>query len=86
MNKAKLKAYAPQARKEFIQMIRQRADLLGLTKSEITPANIEGDISIIEGRPYQNKNYANLHKRLAGKIKAEGLEESRKKRGRFLTI
>lgn len=74
MNKAKLKTYAPQARRDFIQMIRQRADLLGLTKAQITPARIEGDFSIIEGKPYQNKNYANLHKKLTERIKIEGLE------------
>ncbi len=73
MNKAKLKTYAPQARKDFIQMIRQRADLLGLTKSEIAPPNTSGEVAVIEGRPYP-KRYAELHKRLAEKIKTEGLE------------
>lgn len=74
MNKSKLKSYAPNARRDFIQMIRQRADLLGLTKSEVTPARNEGEYAIIEGRPYP-RAYAGLHKRLAEKIKSEGLEQ-----------
>jgi type II restriction/modification system DNA methylase subunit YeeA len=74
MNKAKLKTYAPQARRDFIQMIRQRADLLGLTKREIEQPQITGDIALIEGRPYP-KRYAELHKRLAEKIRTEGLEQ-----------
>jgi hypothetical protein len=73
MNKAKLKAYAPQARKDFIQMVRGRADLLGLTKREIDPSQTSGEIALIEGRPYP-KRYAELHKRLAEKIRTEGLE------------
>lgn len=74
MNKSKLKTYAPNARRDFIQMIRQRADLLGLTKGEVTPARNEGEYAIIEGRPYP-RAYAGLHKRLAEKIKSEGLEQ-----------
>jgi SAM-dependent methyltransferase len=73
MNKAKLKTYAPQARKDFMNMIRGRADLLGLTKREIEQPRAEGEITVIEGRPYP-KRYAELHKRLAEKIKTEGLE------------
>ena len=33
MNKAKLKTYAPQARKDFIAAVTQRANLLGLSES-----------------------------------------------------
>ncbi len=73
MNKAKLKTYAPQARKDFIQMIRQRADLFGLTKREIEQPQTSGEVAVIEGRPYP-KRYAELHKRLAEKIRTEGLE------------
>ena len=74
MNKAKLKTYAPQARRDFMNMIRQRADLLGLTRKEIEQPQITGDIALIEGRPYP-KRYAGLHKRLAEKIRTEGLEQ-----------
>jgi type II restriction/modification system DNA methylase subunit YeeA len=74
MNKARLKTYAPQARRDFMQMIRQRADLLGLTKPAITPAHVEGDFAIIEGGPYP-KRYADLHKKITEKIKIEGLDQ-----------
>jgi len=33
MNKAKLKSYAPQARKDFIAAVTARANLLGLSES-----------------------------------------------------
>ena len=73
MNKAKLKSYAPNARRDFIQMIRQRADLLGLTKREIETPVVSEEVAVIEGKAYP-KRYGELHKRLAGKIKTEGLE------------
>ncbi|HRH41026.1 MAG TPA: BREX-1 system adenine-specific DNA-methyltransferase PglX [Pyrinomonadaceae bacterium] len=73
MNKAKLKSYAPNARRDFIQMIRQRADLLGLTKPAIDKPVEQGDVSVIEGRPYP-RHYGALQQKLADKIKAEGLE------------
>jgi hypothetical protein len=44
MNKAKLKTYAPQARKDFIAAVTQRANLLGLSESagtfEALPAEL----------------------------------------------
>lgn len=33
MNKSKLKTYAPQARKDFIAAVTQRANLLGLSET-----------------------------------------------------
>lgn len=53
MNKAKLKAYAPQARKDFIAAITARAQQLGLSetqgKFEAAPVDLRGDVAIIEG-------------------------------------
>ena len=39
MNKAKLKTYAPQARKDFIAAVVARANLLGIAESEIGRAS-----------------------------------------------
>jgi hypothetical protein len=43
MNKAKLKSYAPQARKDFIAAVTARANLLGLSDKagtlEVAPAS-----------------------------------------------
>jgi hypothetical protein len=74
MNKSQLKSYAPAARRDFIQIVRQQADILGLTKKEIEKPRVEGDIAIIEGRPYPRR-HAELHARIAAKIEAEGLEQ-----------
>jgi len=74
MNKSQLKTYAPKARRDFIQMVRQRADVLGLTKAEIAKPEVQGDFAIVEGRPYPRR-YAELHTRLAKKIEVEGLDQ-----------
>lgn len=74
MNKNKLKSYAPQARRDFIQIVRQRADLLGLTKPITDKIHVEGEVCVIEGRPYP-KRYAELHRKLVEKIRAEGLQQ-----------
>lgn len=74
MNKSQLKTYAPKARRDFIQMVRQRADVLGLTKAEIAKPDVQGDVAVIEGRPYPRR-YAELHTKLAKKIEIEGLDQ-----------
>ena len=59
MNKANLKFYAPQARKDFIAAITARANLLGLTDSgaglEVAPAQTQGDVTLIAGQPWPAK-------------------------------
>lgn len=59
MNKAKLKAYAPQARKDFIAAVTTRANQLGLSdkggKLEVAPAEKSGDVVIIAGQPWPAK-------------------------------
>ncbi|MFZ6798164.1 BREX-1 system adenine-specific DNA-methyltransferase PglX [Undibacterium sp. Di24W] len=52
MNKSKLKTYAPEARRDYIQAVTQRANLLGLSATEIAPVQITGDIAMINGRPW----------------------------------
>ena len=53
MNKAKLKSYAPQARKDFIAAVTARANLLGLSVQgehlEVAPAQTHGDVTLIAG-------------------------------------
>lgn len=59
MNKAKLKAYAPQARKDFIAAVTTRANQLGLSdkggKLEVAPVEKGGDVVIIAGQPWPAK-------------------------------
>ena len=56
MNKSSLKAYAPQARRDFIEMVRGRAALLGLTEQDnqlhIAESVVQGDVAIILGQAY----------------------------------
>jgi hypothetical protein len=59
MNKAKLKAYAPQARKDFIAAVTARAHQIGLAEKngtvEIAPAEKSGDFVIIAGQSWPAK-------------------------------
>ena len=60
MNKAKLKSYAPQARKDFIAAVTARANLLGLSDKagtlEVAPPKLQGDtttFATVKSRTYQ---------------------------------
>jgi len=59
LNKAKLKAYAPQARKDFIAAVTARAHRLGLAEHNgqltIAPAEKSGDLVIIAGQSWPAK-------------------------------
>ena len=56
MNKAKLKTYAPQARRDFIAAVTARAHLLGLHEAggrlEVAPAERQGDVALIAGQAW----------------------------------
>jgi type II restriction/modification system DNA methylase subunit YeeA len=59
MNKAKLKTYAPQARKDFIAAVMARANLLGISekngKLEVAPSEKRGDVTLIAGQAWPAK-------------------------------
>jgi hypothetical protein len=59
MNKAKLKSYAPQARKDFIAAVTARANLLGLSnkagKLEVAASLPQGDVTVIAGQAWPVK-------------------------------
>ena len=48
MDRTKLKAYAPAARRDFIQAMKARAALFGITEKGIAPAITQGDVTIIQ--------------------------------------
>lgn len=52
MNRTKLKTYAPQARRDFIQAVTDRAAFYGLTDEKIEPLTENGDVAIIAGRAF----------------------------------
>ena len=53
MNKAKLKSYAPQARRDFVAAVTARANLLGLSEKggrlEVAPSRLQGDVTVTGG-------------------------------------
>jgi type II restriction/modification system DNA methylase subunit YeeA len=52
IHKNTLKSYAPEARKEFIKAITERAAFYGITENKILPCEIKGDFAFIFGRPF----------------------------------
>jgi len=52
MNRTKVKTYAPQARRDFIQAVTDRAALYGLTDKKVEPITENGDVAIIAGRAF----------------------------------
>jgi len=56
MNKNLIKSYAPQARKDFIQAVTDRASKLGLSEDSIEPVEFEGDIAKIGGQAFSKKS------------------------------
>jgi hypothetical protein len=69
MNRNKRKAYAPQARRDFIRAVTDRAALNGLTKMKTE----RGDVAVIGGRPYL-RAVATLRKRLQERVDHKGFK------------
>jgi type II restriction/modification system DNA methylase subunit YeeA len=67
MNTKNLKAYAPKARKQFIEAIKKRAAHFGIYEDRIAEVRIEGGAAIIEGRAFTRKE-GEQRKRLESKI------------------
>ena len=74
MDRNKLKTYAPGARRDFIKALTEKANLLGLSSKKIEPATVQGDITIIMGKPYP-KGVGFSRKKLEGLIKKEGFDQ-----------
>lgn len=79
MNKAKLKAYAPQARKDFIAAVTTRANQLGLSekagKLEVAPAEKSGDVVLIAGQPWPAK-VQEQREQLIKRIRKDGFAQT----------
>jgi len=74
MNTAQIKAYAPRARRDFIQAVTEKANLFGLSRENIEHAEIKGDVAIIAGRPFPKK-VGELQKKLAARIQKDGFDQ-----------
>ncbi len=75
MNKAKLKSYAPQARKDFIAAVTARANLLGLSEKagalEVAPSQPQGDVTVIAGQAWPVKVHTQ-REQLIARIRKDG--------------
>ena len=76
MNRAKLKNYAPQARRDFIQAMTDRAAFFGLTAKKIEPLVELGDVAVIAGREHP-RAVAKKRKQLEDRIQRHGAEWSK---------
>ena len=75
MNRTKLKSYAPQARKDFIQAVTAKAAQYGLTAAKIEPMTEKGDVVLISGKPFP-KSVGDKRKRLEDRFKKNGFEQT----------
>jgi type II restriction/modification system DNA methylase subunit YeeA len=79
MNKANLKSYAPQARKDFIAAVTARANQLGLSAKagslEVAPAQTQGDVTVIAGQAWPSK-ISGQRDQLIERIRKDGFEHT----------
>jgi type II restriction/modification system DNA methylase subunit YeeA len=75
MNRTKLKNYAPQARRDFIQAMTDRAAYFGLTAKKTEPVVEKGDVAVIGGRSLPIA-VAKKRKALEDRIKRHGFEQT----------
>ncbi|MDD5277347.1 MAG: BREX-1 system adenine-specific DNA-methyltransferase PglX [Methylovulum sp.] len=79
MNKAKLKTYAPEARKDFIAAVTARANRIGLAekngKLEIATAEKNGDFVIIAGQSWPSK-ISRQRDNLIARINKDGFSQT----------
>lgn len=74
MNKAKLKSYAPAARRDFMQAVTDRAHYFGLSATQAIPVEESGDVAIIGGRPFP-RAVAAQRRKLDARVKRDGFSQ-----------
>ncbi|HHX8373808.1 TPA: BREX-1 system adenine-specific DNA-methyltransferase PglX [Vibrio alginolyticus] len=75
MNTAKLKKYAPQARREFITAVSKQFNQLGIYSDEqISEVKQEGSVLLIEGRTFE-PSVKTARERLVKKVQAMGYNQ-----------
>ncbi len=83
MNKAKLKSYAPQARKDFIAAVTARANLLGISEKagdkagqlDVAPSQLQGDVTVIAGQAWPAKVHSQ-REQLIARIQKDGFAQT----------
>lgn len=75
MNTAKLKKYAPQARREFITAVSKQLNQLGIySDKQISEAKQEGSVLLIEGKTFE-PSVKTARERLVKKVQAMGYNQ-----------
>src|SRR5690348_9428579 len=75
MNRAKLKAYAPQARRDFIRAVTDRAAFYGLTATETLPLTETGDVALVAGQAFP-RSVAPKRRALEERIAQHGFDRT----------
>ena len=76
MTHTKLENYAPQARRDFIQAMTDRAGYFGLTSKKTEPVVEKDDVAVIGGRSFPIA-VAKKRKALEDRIKRHRFEQTR---------
>ena len=75
MNRTNLKNYAPQARRDFIQAMTDRAAYFGLTATKTEPVVEKGEVAVIAGREHP-RAVAKKRMQLEDRIQRHGFEQT----------
>ena len=75
MNRSTLKAYAPAARREFIQAVKDRAAVYGFTANKTEQMTERGDVVLIAGQPFP-KAIAVKRRLLEERIETHGFSQT----------
>jgi hypothetical protein len=75
MNLSKLKTYAPEARRDFIQAMTDRAAFYGLTAKKIEPVDVRGDVAVIAGRDHP-RAIAGKRQKLEARVARDGFDQT----------
>ena len=73
MNTSTLKTYAPEARQAFITAVSAQASRLGITATEIQPAQAQGDVLLIAGQAFPLSIQESRNK-LVEQVRAHGFD------------
>ncbi|CAK0769530.1 adenine-specific DNA-methyltransferase [Azospirillaceae bacterium] len=74
MNRSKLKTYAPNARRDFINAVSARAAKVGIGEKKIEPVHVQGEVAIIAGQAHP-KRVAEQRAKLEARIGLRGYEQ-----------
>jgi type II restriction/modification system DNA methylase subunit YeeA len=75
MNTAELKAYAPKARRDFIAAVTKQAQKYGVTESVIHPVDINGDVCVVNGKPFPASLAPRINK-LGERVNSQGFAQT----------